>query len=183
VRGSADSADHMRGCSPPTSDSIPIWACMSVVALSDCPGSSTRATPRRRPISRALTHTMGQSQQMSQSSHAQFPLRRHPHLLVDHRRARPFPAGSRLISPSARRWLQIGIGGRIASEFALDCIRPRVRSSEDGEPYSDGRSGFFRLQHGEGAAKLAHEGGHIGASTVSIGQILSLHAYAVVGDI
>src|SRR5271169_6816527 len=27
------------------------------------------------------------SQQMSQLSHAQFPLRRHPHLLVDHRRA------------------------------------------------------------------------------------------------
>src|SRR5271170_4003480 len=30
---------------------------------------------------------MMKSQQMSQLSHAQFPLRRHPHLLVDHRRA------------------------------------------------------------------------------------------------
>src|SRR5580658_2059602 len=30
---------------------------------------------------------MVKSQQMSQLSHAQFPLRRHPHLLVDHRRA------------------------------------------------------------------------------------------------
>src|SRR5271163_3998873 len=30
---------------------------------------------------------MVKSQQMSRLSHAQFPLRRHPHLLVDHRRA------------------------------------------------------------------------------------------------
>src|SRR5271170_4435107 len=30
---------------------------------------------------------MVKSQQMSQLSHAQFPLRRHPNLLVDHRRA------------------------------------------------------------------------------------------------
>jgi hypothetical protein len=48
-------------------------------------------SPRRR----------GQLQQMSRLSHAQFPLRRHPRLLVDHRRARTASfADSREQTPS-----------------------------------------------------------------------------------
>jgi hypothetical protein len=67
---------------------------------------------------------MVKSQQMSQLSHAQFPLRRHPHLLVDHRRAGSASVADsrgadaeRLTGSGGRH--QIGIGGRIASEFAL----------------------------------------------------------------
>src|SRR5271170_2070705 len=64
---------------------------------------------------------------MSQLSHAQFPLRRHPHLLVDHRRARTAAVADSRGASAERRTgsggrLQIGIGGRIASEF------PRSRS-------------------------------------------------------
>src|SRR5277367_1121392 len=68
---------------------------------------------------------------MSQLSHAQFPLRRHPDLLVDHRRARSAavaePRGANDESRDRLRWPasfrnggrdQIGIPGRIASEFA-----------------------------------------------------------------
>src|ERR1700678_949803 len=68
---------------------------------------------------------------MSQLSHAQFPLRRHPDLLVDHRRARSAavaePRGANVESRDRLRWPasfrnggrnQIGIPGRIASEFA-----------------------------------------------------------------
>ena len=76
---------------------------------------------------------------MSQLSHAQFPLRRHPDLLVDHRRARSAavaePRGANdesrnRLGPAGfiSEWWpgsnrnggrhQIGITGRIASEFA-----------------------------------------------------------------
>src|SRR5271157_2112726 len=68
---------------------------------------------------------------MSQLPHAQFPLRRHPDLLVDHRRARSAavaePRGANNESRHRLRWPasfrnggrhQIGIPGRIASEFA-----------------------------------------------------------------
>src|ERR1700722_20828636 len=51
---------------------------------------------------------MVKSQQMSQLSHAQFPLRRHPHLLVDHRRARSAavdePRGANVESRDRLRW-------------------------------------------------------------------------------
>src|SRR5271154_1888345 len=53
---------------------------------------------------------MVKSQQMSQLSHAQFPLRRHPHLLVDHRRAGIASVGdSRERTPCA----VTGSGGRL----------------------------------------------------------------------
>src|SRR5277367_4983249 len=61
---------------------------------------------------------MVKSQQMSQLSHAQFPLRRHPNLLVDHRRAgRASVADSRgadaeRLTGSGGR-LHFGIGGRL----------------------------------------------------------------------
>src|SRR5271155_94400 len=75
---------------------------------------------------------MVKSQQMSQLSHAQFPLRRHPHLLVDHRRAGSASvadsrgADAKRLTGSGGR-LQIGIGGRIASEFAVN-----VRQADTG---------------------------------------------------
>jgi hypothetical protein len=58
-----------------------------------------------------------QPQQMSQLSHAQFPLRRHPHLLVDHRRA-----GSASVADSrgADAERLTGSGGRLHFGMVAD---------------------------------------------------------------
>src|ERR1035441_5262672 len=79
---------------------------------------------------------------MSQLSHAQFPLRRHPNLLVDHRRSRSAavaePRGANdeaVIGPGGR--LQIGMVAGIKSERwpesnrnpRPDCVGIRTQSS------------------------------------------------------
>ena len=74
---------------------------------------------------------MVKSQQMSQLSHAEFPLRRHPPLLVDHRRA---GSASVADSPGADAERLTGSGGRlhfgtvagIKSERWPDCIGIRT---------------------------------------------------------
>ena len=54
--------------------------------VSDCPGPSTAPRPDVAR-SRARSPRHGEVAIDVAVSHAQFPLRRHPHLLVDHRRA------------------------------------------------------------------------------------------------
>src|SRR5271169_5684071 len=81
---------------------------------------------------------------MSQLSHAQFPLRRHPNLLVDHRRSRSAAVaeprganGEAVTDPGGR--LQIGMVAGIKSERwpesnrnpRPDCVGIRKRRSHE----------------------------------------------------
>jgi hypothetical protein len=90
-----------------------------------------RARHAQTPPDLTCAHpVMVKPQQMSQLTHAQFPLRRHPRLLVDYRRGRTASVDDlrgasaerrdRLRWPASNRNAgrnEIGIGGRNASEF------------------------------------------------------------------
>src|SRR5271170_277270 len=78
---------------------------------------------------------------MSQLSHAQFPLRRHPHLLVDHRRARSAavdePRGANVESRDRLRWpASFRNGGRnqigTVAEIKSESLAGLPRNSQEG---------------------------------------------------
>src|SRR5271156_6754794 len=89
---------------------------------------------------------------MSQLSHAQFPLRRHPNLLVDHRRSRsaavaePRGANGEAVTGSGGR-LHFGMVAGIKSERwptsnrnpRPDCLGIRTRGSFDSELHGRSR--------------------------------------------